>query len=143
MKAKVFNREGELVGPIDVDRVVKTDEEWRAQLTPDQYKIARRREPNGRSAAAARQQAERRLCLCLLWAAAVRGATKFHSGTGWPSFFQAIGADNVVVAVIEATAWSDRKFCAPVRLPPGTRLRRWPGADGFALLRQLGIAGVL
>ena len=29
MKVKVFNREGQFVGPIDADRVVKTEEEWR------------------------------------------------------------------------------------------------------------------
>src|SRR5882762_5172932 len=41
MKVKLFNRQGQLVGPVEVVRVTKTDAEWRAQLTPDQFHIAR------------------------------------------------------------------------------------------------------
>jgi hypothetical protein len=29
MKLKVFNRDGQLVGPLDLPRVEKTDEEWK------------------------------------------------------------------------------------------------------------------
>src|SRR5262245_19522859 len=41
MQVKVFNRQGQLVGPVEVPRVVKTDAEWARQLTPEQYQIAR------------------------------------------------------------------------------------------------------
>jgi peptide methionine sulfoxide reductase MsrB len=41
MKVKVFNRQGQLVGPIEMARVVKTDAQWRQQLTPEQFEIAR------------------------------------------------------------------------------------------------------
>ena len=41
VKVKIFNRQGELVGPVEVDRVVKTDAEWRAQLTREQFEVAR------------------------------------------------------------------------------------------------------
>ena len=38
---KVFNGVGQLVGPLDLPRVEKTDAEWQAQLTPDQFRIDR------------------------------------------------------------------------------------------------------
>src|SRR5438132_1317579 len=41
VKVKVFNRDGKLVGPIEMPRVEKSDTAWQAQLTPEQYAIAR------------------------------------------------------------------------------------------------------
>jgi len=41
MLVKVFNRQGQLVGPVESAPVVKSDEEWQARLTPEQYRIAR------------------------------------------------------------------------------------------------------
>ena len=37
MKVKVFNAQGDLVGPLEVPPVVKSDEEWRKQLTAEQF----------------------------------------------------------------------------------------------------------
>jgi len=41
MQLKLINAAGQLVGPVEVPRVVKTDAEWRAQLTAEQFEIAR------------------------------------------------------------------------------------------------------
>ena len=41
MKVKVIDREGKLVGPVEVEHVVKTDAEWAAVLTPEQFHVAR------------------------------------------------------------------------------------------------------
>ena len=96
MQVKVFNRQGRLVGPVEVAPVVKTDADWRAQLTPEQFHIAR-----GKGT-------ERPFCGTLLdnkrpgvYACVCCGLplfssrAKFHSGTGWPSFFEPVASENV------------------------------------------------
>jgi len=96
MNVKVFNRRGELVGPLESPRVVKTDAEWRAQLSEPQYRIARGKDTerpfcgtlldNKRGGVYA--------CVCCRLPLFVSKA-KFNSGTGWPSFFQPIAEENV------------------------------------------------
>jgi methionine-R-sulfoxide reductase len=93
---KVFNHEGTLVGPVESPRIEKTDAEWRALLTPEQFQIARA------------QGTERPFCGTLLdnkrhgvYSCVCCGLplfasnAKFESGTGWPSFFQPVADENV------------------------------------------------
>src|SRR4029453_12007452 len=89
VKVKVFNKSGQLVGPIEMPRVVKTDAEWQKQLTPAQYEIARGK---GTEMAFCGNLLDNKLegvyacigCGLPLFAS----DSKFNSGTGWPSFFQ-------------------------------------------------------
>jgi methionine-R-sulfoxide reductase len=96
VSVKVFNAQGQLVGPVDVPRIEKTDAEWRALLTPEQFEVARA------------QATERPFCGTLLdnkshgvYACVCCGLplfasnAKFDSGTGWPSFFQPVADENV------------------------------------------------
>jgi peptide methionine sulfoxide reductase msrA/msrB len=93
---RVFNEKGELVGPVQSPKVIKTDKEWKKQLTEEQYRIARS------------SGTERPFCGTLLdnkregvYACVCCGlplfssSAKFKSGTGWPSFFQPIAPENV------------------------------------------------
>jgi len=96
VQVRVFNAEGELVGPVSCARVVKTDAEWRKQLTEDQYRITRRA---GTEAAFCGTLLDNKLegvyvCVCC-GLPLFSSDSKFHSGTGWPSFFQPIAKENV------------------------------------------------
>ncbi len=97
MLVKLINRDGRLVGPVDVPRVVKSDAEWRALLSPEQYEIARGK---GTERAFCGTLLDNKrdgiyACVCCRLPLFSSGA-KFESGTGWPSFFQAVASENVV-----------------------------------------------
>jgi len=97
MKLKVFNRRGELVGSVEVAPVRKTDAEWKAQLTPAQFQIARGKGTERPFCGTLLDNKRDGAYLCVCCGLPLfRSDAKFHSGTGWPSFFQPIGAENVV-----------------------------------------------
>jgi peptide-methionine (R)-S-oxide reductase len=78
------------------DKITRSDAEWRAQLSPEQYRIAR-------------QQGTERAFTGEYWDTHTKGTyrcigcgeplfdsgTKFESGSGWPSYFQPIRPDAV------------------------------------------------
>jgi peptide-methionine (R)-S-oxide reductase len=77
-------------------KIVKSDADWRAQLTPEQYRVTRRK--GTERAFTGKHWDEHRpgtyRCVCCgtpLFGA----ATKFDSGTGWPSFHAPIAAGSV------------------------------------------------
>ena len=73
---------------IDTDKVVLTDAQWKARLTPEQFDILRREgtEEPFSSPLAHEKRAGRYYCVaCNL--ALYSSKTKYDSGTGWPSFW--------------------------------------------------------
>ena len=72
-------------------RVEKTDDEWRTILTPDQYRITRKKETEapGTGALCHIHDAGKYNCVCCN-APLFDSTIKFESGTGWPSFTQPI-----------------------------------------------------
>lgn len=97
MNVKVFDRQGNLVGPVDAPPVVKSDAEWRALLTPKQYTIARGKgtEPAFCGTLLDNKRSGVYSCVCC-GLPLFSSQAKFHSGTGWPSFFQPVAEENVV-----------------------------------------------
>ena len=86
------------------DKVVKTDAEWRAQLSPDAYRVARK---HGTERAFSGEYHDSKVkgrydCICC-GQPLFSSDTKFDSGTGWPSYWAPIDE----AAVIEK---KDRSF---------------------------------
>ncbi len=77
-------------------KIVRTDAEWRAQLTPEQYRVTRRK--GTERAFTGEHWDEHRpgtyRCVCC-GAPLFDAATKFDSGTGWPSFWTPLSGESV------------------------------------------------
>jgi peptide-methionine (R)-S-oxide reductase len=79
-----------------MDKVTKTDAEWKAQLSPEEYKVTRQhgteRAFTGKYHAT--KDAGVYECICC-GQPLFSSETKFDSGTGWPSYFQPISKEAV------------------------------------------------
>jgi peptide-methionine (R)-S-oxide reductase len=92
-----FAPSGKSTGVVRVPKIVKTDAEWRAQLSADSYRVARHEgtERPGSGEYANNHADGLYRCICCD-TALFDSKTKFESGTGWPSFYQAISPRNVI-----------------------------------------------
>ena len=97
MKVRVVNAKGELVGPVESPKVVKTDAEWKRQLTRKQYEVARGKgtEPPFCGLLLDNKRDGVYACVCCSLPL-FSSDSKFHSGTGWPSFFQPVAPENII-----------------------------------------------
>jgi peptide-methionine (R)-S-oxide reductase len=78
------------------DKVVKTDAEWRAMLTPEQYEIMRRKGTERAFTGAYWNNHEKGIYLCAGCGNELfNSETKFDSGTGWPSFYAPVDEEVV------------------------------------------------
>lgn len=82
--------------PPSGQKVVKSESEWRAKLTPEQYQIARGHgtEPAFTGPWLNNKEAGVYMCVCC-GAPLFDASTKFESGTGWPSFFAPVSSQAV------------------------------------------------
>jgi len=77
-------------------KVQKTDEEWRSELTPEQYAVLRQQATEAPFTGHLVHNEDDGLYRCAGCGAELfRSDTKFESGTGWPSFFDPMDSDAV------------------------------------------------
>jgi peptide-methionine (R)-S-oxide reductase len=91
-----FAADGTAQGAVTVDRIVKTEAEWRTQLTPEQYEVTRRQGTERAFTGEYWNNHATGIYRCVCCGTALFGSeTKFESGTGWPSFTAPIAPENV------------------------------------------------
>jgi len=79
-----------------MDKISKTDEEWKAELTPEQYKVCRRKGTERAFTGAYDGCKDPGTYVCVCCGNPLFDAeAKFDSGTGWPSFFAPVAPDAV------------------------------------------------
>jgi peptide-methionine (R)-S-oxide reductase len=92
-----FSDNGERRGLVNVPKVVKPDAEWRKQLTPLAFFVARERGTERPFSGAYWDLHDKGLFRCVCCDTALfSSGSKFDSGTGWPSFWQPIAEENVI-----------------------------------------------
>ena len=92
-----FNDAGVRQGaPARLPKVVKSDDDWRKQLSPISYAIARQRGTERPFSGPYWNLHDRGMFRCVCCGTALfASAAKFDSGTGWPSFWEPIAEENV------------------------------------------------
>ncbi len=78
-------------------RISKTDEEWKKQLTPEQYHVTRQHGTERAFSNPLNGEKRRGMFKCVCCGAPLFSSdTKFDSGTGWPSFWEPVAKDAVI-----------------------------------------------
>jgi peptide-methionine (R)-S-oxide reductase len=128
-----FSAAGVLTGKARVQKIVKSDAEWRQQLSANAFDIARRADTEMAYTGSYWNLHQPGLYRCICCDTTLFSSqTKFDSGTGWPSFWQPIAPENIVTT--EDRSFGERTAVACARCdghlghvfndgPPPTDLR--------------------
>jgi peptide-methionine (R)-S-oxide reductase len=83
-------------GYVLTDRVIKTEKEWQSRLTPEQFRITRKKGTERAFTGTYDQHYEKGVYRCVCCGTDLfRSETKYDSRTGWPSFYAPIAKENV------------------------------------------------
>ena len=100
-------QEGSAAAAAERFEVMKTDDEWRRTLTPEQYDILRKQGTEAAGSSPLEANDAPGTYLCAACAQPLYSSeTKFHSGTGWPSFWKPL--DNAVATTTDTSYFMTR-----------------------------------
>jgi peptide-methionine (R)-S-oxide reductase len=78
------------------DKVTKTDEQWRSELSPEEYRVLREAGTEAPFIGEYTDTETNGIYACRACGAELfRSDAKFHSGCGWPSFFTPLAAETI------------------------------------------------
>ncbi len=114
--------------------VLKTDEEWREQLTPEQYEVLRRKGTERAGTGKYAYSKDDGMYRCAACGAALFSSdAKFESGTGWPSFTEPAVAE--AIELHEDTAHGMRRTEVTCRACGGHLGHVFPDGPGPSGMR--------
>jgi len=91
-----FSDSGKKLGVVEVEKVVKTDAEWKKQLGPTAFEITRHADTESPFTGKYWNLHDKGIYRCICCDTALFSSdTKFESGTGWPSFWEPLAKENV------------------------------------------------
>lgn len=91
-----------------MEKIRKTEEEWRSQLTPQQFEVTRRKGTERAFTGQYHASHDDGVYVCVCCQTPLFDAsTKFESGTGWPSFYAPVAEQNV--AAESDQSWGMRR----------------------------------
>ena len=92
----LFSDSGQRLKRVEIAKVIKTPDQWRQQLGSGVFDITRNADTEIAFTGKYWNLHDKGICRCICCDNALfDSATKFESGTGWPSFWEPIAAENV------------------------------------------------
>lgn len=80
------------------NKIEKTEEEWKAQLTPEEYHVLREKGTEMAFTGDLWDNHEEGIYTCAACGEKLfSSTTKFESGSGWPSFFEPLNQENIII----------------------------------------------